>query len=268
MHPFEIIYPPNPSKQVYRVRRSKPLVFIGISQKMTQPTTLQIFRTTAQSSCKEAPPSHRGGTNQNPPSRTRSSCCWSLVIFPYVNFSLNTPLSNPKSLQAISREERLRGRRLVGVRFLMYTSAAPLRARSGGVSQNDALRFDVLPVFDVIRIGGPPVLATCSRPGGGEKANFGVGPIPRDRDDRAPFATRLRAGHPPRAFPHQQPKFAICASAANEATTRVVGGLAFPLIASREIRNPGGDSSHATPRDGIRECAYQLAFLSSMHLPT
>ena len=150
----------------------------------------------------------------------------------------------------------------------MYTSAAPLRARSGGVSQNDALRFDVLPVFDVIRIGGPPVLATCSRPGGGEKANFGVGPIPRDRDDRAPFATRLRAGHPPRAFPHRQPKFAICASAAKEATTRVVGGLAFPLIASREIRNPGGDSSHATPRDGIRECAYQLAFLSSMHLPT
>jgi hypothetical protein len=112
----------------------------------------------------------------------------------------------------------------------MYTSAAPLRARSGGVSQNDALRYDVLPVFDVIRIGGPPVLATCSRPGGGEKANFGVGPIPRDREDRAPFATRLRAGHPPRAFPHRQPKFAICASAANEATTRVVGGLAFPLI--------------------------------------
>ena len=60
------------------MRRPKSLVFLGISEQMMQPTTLQIFRTTARSSCKEAPPSHQGGTNRNPPSSTRSSCCWSL----------------------------------------------------------------------------------------------------------------------------------------------------------------------------------------------
>ena len=207
---------------------------------MTQPTTLQIFRTTARSSCKETPPSHRGGTNQNSPSRTRTSCCWSLMIVPYVNFSLITPLSNPKSLWAISV------RNACG--FLMYTSAAPLRARSGGVSQNDALRFDVLPVFDVIRIGGPPVLATCSC--------SGLVPFL----ETATTAPLLPPGYPPRAFPHRQPKLGICVSAANEATTCVVGVLAFPLIASREIRSPGGDSSHATPRDGIRGARINLLF--------
>ncbi len=85
--PLRLSAPPNPSKRhrieakanqvYYWVRRPITLVFVGVSKQMMQPTTLADFPYGTITVCEGAPPSHRGRTNRNAPSRTRTSRRWS-----------------------------------------------------------------------------------------------------------------------------------------------------------------------------------------------